>query len=105
VSALPWRADGDDVLIAIRLTPRSAKEGIAGIWTDDKGALWLQVQVRAVPEKGQANTALIQLMAKHLNVRPKDIALESGDTARLKRIRITGMANEAAGIAGKLSIS
>lgn len=85
-----WRIDGDDVLLSIRLTPRSAREKVGGIWRDEKDHSWLQVQVRAVPEKGKANAALIQLMAKALHLASSAVSLEAGDTSRLKRVRVSG---------------
>ena len=87
---LPWRQEGNAILIAVRLTPRSAREGFKGLWTDEKGATWLQAQVRAVPEKGKANAALIALLADALDVPTGAISLEAGDTNRLKRLRISG---------------
>lgn len=47
-------------------------------------------RVRAVPEKGKANAALIALLAKRLDWPRSAILLESGDTNRLKRLRIIG---------------
>ncbi|MGE4430560.1 MAG: DUF167 domain-containing protein [Sphingobium sp.] len=91
-----WRIDGDDLLIAVRLTPRSAKEGAGGLWRDSGGAVWLQAQVRAVPEKGKANDALIRLLAKQLHIPAKDIVVDSGGSSRLKRLRLIGRAHDAA---------
>ena len=91
-----WRIDGDDALLAIRLTPRSAKEQINGLWQDEKDAVWLQAQVRAVPEKGRANDALIRLLAKALHLPAKNILLDRGDTSRLKQVRLIGKAQEVA---------
>jgi uncharacterized protein (TIGR00251 family) len=85
----PWRLDGEEVLLSIRLTPRSAKEGIGGIWRDAKEATWLCASVRAVPEKGRANAALIKLLAKALDCPPSAISMEAGDISRLKRVRIS----------------
>lgn len=82
--------DGDDLLLSIRLTPGATKEQIGGVWTDDKGVDWLSARVRAVPEKGKANAALIALLAKRLDWPRSAISLESGDTNRLKRLRIKG---------------
>ena len=96
------RLDGDDILLAVRLTPRSARDAIGGIWEDEKGAYWLQVSVRAVPEKGLANKALIQRIAKCLRIPAKGVLLESGDTSRLKRLRLVGHAQDAARIAREL---
>ena len=96
------RADGEDLLLAIRLTPKSAKEQIGGTWRDEKGVDWLQASVRAVPEKGKANKALIQSIAERLGIAARDIMLESGDTNRLKRIRLIGHAHNAGAILQKL---
>ncbi len=89
------RIDGDDLILAIRLTPRSAKERVGGVWQDEKGAQWLAASVRAVPEKGKANAALVRLIARYLSLAAKDITLESGDISRLKRLRLSGMAGAA----------
>lgn len=96
------RADGGDALLSVRLTPRSAKEDLGGVWRDEKGAAWVQACVRAVPEKGKANAALIALIAKRLDIPAKGIAIESGDTARLKRLRLTGRGHSAAAIEEEL---
>lgn len=88
------RADGDDLMLSVRLTPRSAKEEIGGVWRDEKGLDWLQVSVRAVPEKGRANAALVKFVAGRLGVPARDVVLEAGDTNRLKRLRIVGRAAE-----------
>ena len=85
-----WHRDGDDLILSVRLTPGATREEIGGVWTDDKGATWLRARVRAVPEKGKANSALIALLAKRLEWSRSAISLESGDTNRLKRLRIKG---------------
>jgi len=85
-----WSQNGGDLVLSIRLTPGATKEEIGGVWTDEKGAQWLGARVRAVPEKGKANAALIALLAKRLDWPRSAISLESGDTNRLKRLRIKG---------------
>jgi uncharacterized protein (TIGR00251 family) len=90
------RAAGDDLLLSVRLTPGAAGEAIGGLWTDEAGAAWLSARVRAVPEKGRANAALIAMLAKRLDWPRGAILLESGDTNRLKRMRIIGGGRERA---------
>lgn len=90
-----WRVDGDDLLVNIRLTPGAAHDAIGGSWTDDKGKFWLTARVRAVPERGKANMALIALLANRLDWPRRMISLESGDISRLKRLRIGGAAQAA----------
>jgi len=98
-----WVQDGGDLLLAVRLTPGAAREEIGGVWTDERGAEWLGARVRAVPEKGKANAALIALLAKRLDWPRSAISLESGDTNRLKRLRIKG-GGEALAFAGLCAI-
>lgn len=83
-----WRIDGADLLLSVRLTPGAAKDDVGGLFSDARGDAWLSARVRAVPEKGRANAALIEVMAKRLGVAKGAISLESGDTNRLKRLRI-----------------
>ncbi|MDK1377214.1 DUF167 family protein, partial [Sinorhizobium sp. 6-70] len=52
------------------------------------GEEYLKVRVRAVPEKGKANQALIALLAKQFGIAKNRIALVSGDTQRKKILRI-----------------
>jgi uncharacterized protein YggU (UPF0235/DUF167 family) len=85
-----WQHVGDDLRVAIRLTPGAADEAIGGLWTDAKGTTWLAARVRAVPEKGRANDALLALLGKRVDWPKGAILLESGDTNRLKRVRIIG---------------
>ncbi|HZV58425.1 MAG TPA: DUF167 family protein [Sphingobium sp.] len=85
---MPLRRDGADLLLALRLTPRAARARIGGLFTDAQGSRWLQASVTAPPDKGRANAALIALLAKALRIAPSSILLETGDTNRLKRLRI-----------------
>jgi uncharacterized protein YggU (UPF0235/DUF167 family) len=95
-----WAQAGDDLILRIRLTPGSSGEALGGLWTDEKDAHWLSARVRAVPEKGRANAALIALLAKWLDWPRGAILLESGDTNRLKRLRIIGGGSAAARLTG-----
>ncbi|HMT43961.1 MAG TPA: DUF167 family protein [Chakrabartia sp.] len=85
---LPWRANADGVLLAVRVTPRASKEAVEGVWHDADGAAWLAVKVRAAPDDGQANKAVIALISKTLGTPKSALTLESGAAARLKRISI-----------------
>jgi uncharacterized protein YggU (UPF0235/DUF167 family) len=87
---MPVRRDGADLLLTIRLTPRAARARIGGTFTDSAGQCWLQASVTAPPDKGKANAALITLLARALRLPQSSILLETGDTNRLKRLRISG---------------
>jgi uncharacterized protein YggU (UPF0235/DUF167 family) len=46
--------------------------------------------VRAPASDGEANDALIRLLARTLGVAPRDVALAAGAAARLKRLTVAG---------------
>jgi uncharacterized protein (TIGR00251 family) len=89
-----WRAGGSHVVIAIRLTPRSGRDNMDGIATLSDGRTVLAAHVRAVPDDGAANRALIALLAKSLDVPKSAVAIVAGHTARLKQVRVAGEPKE-----------
>ena len=75
-------------ILAVRVTPRSAKPGV-GEWKSDPGGRpFLEVRVAAAPADGAANDELIKLLAKALGLAKSQIVIVSGVTARLKRIEL-----------------
>ena len=85
---LPLRADGDETLLTVRVTPKSSRDAVESVESDASGQLFLKVRVRALPDKGAANKAVCQLIAKWLGIPKSFVALHSGDTSRIKQIRI-----------------
>lgn len=51
----------------------------------------VKIKLRAPPVDGRANEALVEFLAEHLGLPRRAIALERGDTARLKLLRIDGL--------------
>jgi|SRR5215831_8227615 len=86
----PWSLTGEGVALAVRLTPKGGRDSIDGIEELADGRRVLKARVRAAPVAGEANTALVKLIAKAVGVPPRDVALAAGDTARLKRLEISG---------------
>lgn len=86
----PWTLRGDGVLLSVRLTPKSARDEIGGAERLADGRSVLKVRVRAVPQDGEANAALIRLIAKSLGVPAASVRLESGATGRLKTLMLSG---------------
>ncbi|MDE2562917.1 MAG: DUF167 domain-containing protein [Sphingomonadales bacterium] len=74
-------ADGEGRL-AVRVTPGAKQEAVSL----DEGRL--AVKVRARPEDGKANAAVIALVAAALGEAPSRVELLRGATSREKQLRI-----------------
>jgi len=74
--------------VAIRVTTRSSRPGI-GDWREGPdGREELEVRVSAAPIDGEANAAVIKLLAKEIGVPKGSIKIVSGETSRHKRITL-----------------
>ncbi|MGV2979560.1 DUF167 family protein [Camelimonas sp. ID_303_24] len=91
---LPWRIEAGALRLMVRLTPRGGRDALEGVEIRDDGRPVLKARVRAAPENGQANAALVRLLAKSLDISASQVAVTGGHTARVKTLTI------AAGVAG-----
>ena len=76
----------------MRLTPKGGRDALDGIAQLADGRAVLKARVRAAASEGEANSALVQLIARTLAVPPTRVSLIAGDTARIKRLNIAGNA-------------
>jgi uncharacterized protein YggU (UPF0235/DUF167 family) len=86
----PWAGIAGGIAVAVRLTPKGGRDSIDGIETLADGRAVLKARVRAAPSEGEANEALCRLIAKGAGVPPRDVALITGATSRIKRLVISG---------------
>lgn len=75
----------EGVEIDVLVVPRASRTRIVGA---HEGRL--KIQLNAPPVEGEANKALIALLAKTFGLKKKDVTIQSGQTGRRKRIRLTG---------------
>ncbi|MBS7544334.1 DUF167 family protein [Ancylobacter oerskovii] len=85
-----WTPAGDGVTISVRVTPRGGRDALEGLIALADGRQALKVRVRAVPEDGKANAAVIRLLADRLDVPVAQVELAAGGSARLKSFRVSG---------------
>jgi uncharacterized protein YggU (UPF0235/DUF167 family) len=85
-----WSVTPDGLAIVVRLTPRGGRDGLDGVETLADGRDVLKARVRAAPSEGEANAALIALLAKEFSVSRSRVSLTAGASARLKRIIVQG---------------
>ncbi len=100
---VPWTERGDGLLLTVRLTPKSARDQIGSVEQLSDGRAVLKVKVRAVPQDGEANAALIRLLAKALHMSPSAVRLDSGASGRLKVLHLQGEAGPLAAALTHLS--
>jgi uncharacterized protein len=86
----PWAVSADGLVVTVRLTPKGGRDSIDGIVQLSDGSAVLKARVAAAPTEGEANDALIRLLARKLHVAPRDVSLVGGATSRIKRMLIKG---------------
>jgi uncharacterized protein len=102
MAARPWTVQPGGVALTVRLTPRGGRDAIDGIEMLADGRCVLKARVRVPPSEGEANAALIRLVARALGVAPRAVTLVAGDTARIKRLHIAGEGRSLAATLEKL---
>ncbi len=87
--ALAWRRVDDGLVLHIALIPKSSRDEIGEVVKSVSGYA-LRVKVRALPDKGYANQAVIKLLSKWLGTPKTSFVLVSGSRSRYKTIKIIG---------------
>jgi uncharacterized protein YggU (UPF0235/DUF167 family) len=101
-SPRPWTVVAGGLAVTVRLTPRGGRDAIEGIETRADGQCVLKARVRAAPSEGEANAALIALVARALGVPPRDVTVAAGASARIKRLTVAGHGPTLAAVLEKL---
>ena len=82
--SIPETATG--ISFQVKVHPRAKKDAITGALGDA-----LKLSLTAPPIEGRANEACIEFFARLLKVPRSSITIASGQSSRLKVIRITGI--------------
>ncbi len=77
-------------LLSVRVTPKSSRDEVTGLHVAADGAVSLAVKVSAPPDKGKANKAVIEAVAKAAGLPKSALDLVAGETDRHKTIRVAG---------------
>lgn len=79
----PWleAAQGGWALL-LKVQPGARRTEVQGVAEDR-----LRLRLAAPPVEGKANEALLRWLADRLGLRVRDLAIVSGETSRLKRVR------------------
>ncbi len=86
----PWRPSIGGMTVSLRVTPRGGRDAIDGVDTLSDGRVVMKVRVRAIADGGEANRAVLKLLAEQLRVPHASLRIASGATSRLKQVQISG---------------
>jgi len=87
---LPFQPTAQGVRVAVRVTPKAARDQVMGLKPTAAGGRELCVALTAVPEKGRANKALIDLLAREWGMSKSDLSVVAGVTDRHKALMVQG---------------
>ncbi len=82
-SELELRETSQGTILKVKVNPGARRNAITGV---QAGAL--RISVTAAPDKGKANKAVIELLAKHLAVPKTSVVIERGQTSSQKRFLV-----------------
>ena len=83
----PGPRDEQDVArFTVRLTPRGGRDAIGAVDGET-----VRVRVAAAPVGGEANEALVRLLAKRLRVGRRSVRIARGATGTRKQIEVDGV--------------
>jgi uncharacterized protein (TIGR00251 family) len=80
------RAQGDGVLLSVKLQPRASRNEIGEPLGDE-----LRIKVTAPPVDAAANEALVRLLAEQFDCARSNIVLLRGHTSRHKTLKVQGL--------------
>ncbi|MHC1784818.1 MAG: DUF167 domain-containing protein [Anaerolineaceae bacterium] len=76
--------------LTIKVQPRSSEDEISEVLDDGT----VKIKLTAPPVEGKANEALVHFLSEFLYVKKTAIKIKSGQSARLKIVRIEGLSQE-----------
>jgi len=80
--------------VAIRLSPRARSDRLLGSIATAEGGRAVKASVTAPAQDGQANEALLQLLARTWRLPRRDLSIVVGAVSRNKIVHIAGDPNE-----------
>jgi uncharacterized protein (TIGR00251 family) len=79
-----YKEDGNFIILKIKAQPQSHKSQICGLYGEDA----IKVKISAPAVEGAANKELIKFLSKRFKVAKSDITLLSGQSSKIKSIKL-----------------
>ncbi len=83
------RESASGLSFAVKVHPRARKNAITGTVGDA-----LKLSLTAPPVEGKANQAVVEFFADFFQISRSSVTITSGESSRLKIVRITGITAE-----------
>ena len=83
------RTEGDAIVFDVLVQPRASRAKLGPV--HDKR---IKIAVTAPPVDGEANAAVIELVAKQLGVAKSAVAVIAGAASRRKTVRVAGVTKQ-----------
>lgn len=87
---MPFRIAADGIRIRVAAHPGARRDAVEGLRAEADGGVALRVAVRAAPEGGKANEAVIRLLAREWGIPRRSLRLVSGAGDRRKSFHLSG---------------
>lgn len=84
-SELPIKISDQGILLYIKVTPNASRNKIGKVLDGN-----LKIYVTALPENGQANKLVIELLAESLRMSKNNISITQGFSSQYKVVNILG---------------
>ena len=84
----------DGLRVAVRLSPRASSNRLLGVVATAKGGRAVKASVTAPAQDGQANEALLQLLARAWRLPRRGLSIVVGAASRNKIVRVAGDPDE-----------
>ncbi len=86
----PFESVPGGLRVALKVAPKAARAGIAGVEADAGGRTRLVIRVTEAPEGGKANAAVVKLLAKAWKLPKGALRIAAGTKDRRKTLLIAG---------------
>jgi uncharacterized protein len=90
IESSPFSIAADGIRVRVQARPGARRDAIEGLRPQADGGMALRVAVRAAPEDGKANVAIIALLAREWRVPQRSLRLVSGSSDRRKNFLLAG---------------
>jgi uncharacterized protein YggU (UPF0235/DUF167 family) len=89
-SRLPFLPAADGLAVRVHARPGARRDAVEGLRPEADGSVALRISVRAAPEDGKANAAIVRLLAAAWGVPKTRLRLAAGATDRRKIFVLAG---------------